>query len=300
MYDELFNNETIYIEIIKIIIFFDLFSFPLTAYEIWHNLGKKIKLTQLLNILEQENNIFSQQQGFYFLLGRGDLVALRQRRYNYSQRKLKIARHFSRLFSLFPTIKMVALANSIGQHNLRDGSDIDFFIITSPGLIWLSRLYCTGLAKILHSRPNLETKKDKICLSFYLSADHLDIDNLRLSQNDPYFDYWRRNLVPLFDKEEIYENFLRANKIGKYKHCFYKNDKLQFCRDKKTIFVNYFEKIAKKIQLKILPAGLTRSMNNSDGVVINDRVLKLYQRDRRHDYAQKYVKKIKQILKENN
>ena len=48
-----------------------------------------------------------------------------------------------------------------------------------------------------------------------------------------------------------------------------------------------------------MPAALTAIMNKSDGVVVNDSVLKLYREDRRRVYAEKYGKKINEIYQEN-
>ena len=102
-----------------------------------------------------------QKNGLYFLPGREEIITTRQKRYNYSNRKLKIARRFAaalRIFSERP-------CDLSGQHhwrdNLRDESDIDFFIITKPGRLWLSRLYCAGLTKLLGHRPTATEKRIK-------------------------------------------------------------------------------------------------------------------------------------------
>jgi len=285
--------------ILKTIAFFDLFDYPLTAYEIRENLDRSVELAGIFDFLGQEAAWIEEKDGFYFLRGRAEVVTTRQQRYNYSYRKIKIARHFVRLFRLCPFVRVVAVANSLGQYNLRDGSDIDFFIITAPRRLWLSRLYCTGLAKILNSRPTGKIKKDKICLSFYIATDHLDISDLRLGEADPYFDYWRRNLILLYNKNRTYENFLLVNGL------LAETDKTQIAVETDVpsltgFFLNFLEKIAKKIQLKIMPAALAAAMNNSDGVVVNDSVLKLYREDRRRFYAEKYGEKINEIFKKDS
>lgn len=285
--------------ILKTIVFFDLFDYPLTAYEIRENLDRSVELVDIFDILGQGTDLIEEKNGFYFLSGRAEIVITRQKRYNYSYRKIKIARRFVRLFRLCPFVRVVAVANSVGQYNLRDGSDIDFFVITAPRRLWLSRLYCTGLAKILNSRPTSQIKKDKICLSFYIATDHLDISDLRLSGGDPYFDYWRHNLILLYNKKRTYENFLFVNSL------LAETDESQVIAATDAIlptgfFLNFLENIAKKIQLKIMPAALAAAMNNSDGVVVNDSVLKLYREDRRRFYAEKYGEKINKIFKKDS
>lgn len=296
MMSEIESDSLLKEAIVKVIAFFDLFEYPLTAYEIWENLDEKVKLVKISDILEQEKDLIAEKDGFYFLNGRAEVITTRQKRYNYSYRKIKIARYFVRLFSFCPFVRVIAIANSLGQYNLRDGSDIDFFIVTAAHRLWISRLYCTGLAKILNSRPTAKIKKDKICLSFYVSEDHLDIDDLRLSGSDPYFDYWRRNLILLYNKKRTYEKFLVANGLStKIKLSFPAGQSARL-----GLFLNFLENIAKKIQLKIMPVALAAVMNNSDGVVVNDSILKLYREDRRRDYAEKYGKKINEIFKKNS
>jgi len=276
--------------IIKMITFFDLFAYPLTAYEIYSYLDKRSPLFKILHILP-ELKLIEQKNGFYFLTGREEIITTRQTRHNYSVRKLKIARRFSRLFSLLPFVKVVALANSLGQHNLRDGSDIDFFIITAPRRIWLSRLYCTGLAKLLHRRPTAKTKKDKLCLSFYLAEDHLNLADLKLAGGDPYFEYWQRSLVLLYNKKRTYEDFLAANQSVPFPPTTTAkiNSPRKFCG-------NFLEEISRRLQLTIMAPELKGKINQNSGVVINDSVLKLYLIDRRQEFLIKYEKKLQQLF----
>jgi len=294
------NIKTVDVEeekILKTIIFFDLFEYPLTVYEIWQNLGSGPTLSDLSIILDRlvEGGRLATQKGFYFLNGREETVATRSRRYNHTARKLKIARRFAWFFRLCPFIEMMAVANSLGGYNLRPGSDIDFFIITRPGKIWLSRLYCTGLAKLLGSRPTARSKKDKICLSFYLSSDCLNLDDLFLAGGDPYFSYWRQNLILLYNKKNVYQRFLRANGLGPEDGL-----KSEEIPSPGSVRPSGWERLAKKWQLKIMPAELKTEMNNSDGVIINNQILKLYRGDRRREIREKYGNKVAEIIKENS
>jgi len=290
------SNQSLSEAIIKTIAFFDLFEFPLTAYEIWEDLDQKPSLVATLRLLDQAttagNQLIQQKNGLYFLNGRENILATRQQRYNYTNRKIKIARRFARLFGLCPFVKTVALANIIGSHNLRDGSDIDFFIITAPQRIWLTRLYCAGLAKILNVRPTAQNKKDKVCLSFYISTSHLDLSDLRLTGQDPYFDHWRHGLFLLYNREGVYDNFLAANNLATAGSEAATPNQLS----RNHPLGLWLEAMAKTIQLKIMSPALKTAMNNSDGVVINDAVLKLYWSDRRREFLEKYEQKIRTTL----
>lgn len=287
------NNNDLKKAIIETVAFFDLFDFPPTVLEITTNLSKQFSLREVISNIDSIPELKS-FHGQYFLTGRDDLLATRQKRYNYYCRKLKIARRFARLFAIFPAVKAVCLANVIGPHNLRDESDIDFFIITAPGKIWQTRLYCAGLAALLNKRPKKNNKRDKICLSFYITTNQLDVSGLKLQPTDPYFDYWLRNLVLLYNKKKTYEKFLGANQVDAQTSelgCDW------------PVFQNkmgVFEKLTRSLQLMIMNPALKEASRRVEGVVINNQVLKLYLKDSRQEYLQKYGDKLKQIFAQNN
>jgi hypothetical protein len=293
MFNSSDNSKLLARDILRPLVFFDLFDFPLTAYEIWHYLERPGSLTDLIFVLEKLSpEIVGQRDGFYFLSGRENIVTTRKIRYNYSCAKIKIAKRFTRAFRLLPFVKTVAVANFIGDHNLRQEGDIDCFIITSARRIWLSRLFCAGLAKILNSRPTAKNKRDKICLSFYISQEHLDIRDLSLGDDDPYFYYWLRGLLPIYDSGDSYIQFLAANQL--------RGGVLPNLKKHQPSMMDGLEKMAKKWQLKIMSPALRQAMNNSDGVFISDSVLKLYLGDRRRLFAAKFKSNYDELLQKIN
>lgn len=269
------NNITTYQKLLEPIIFLDLFEYPLTLFEIWNYSDKYFSFLETENKVQDlvENDILQKKDGFYFLPNRKSLVKERNRKYNYSTYKLKKAKKFAKLFSFFPGVKAVAAANFIGGHNWRLGSDIDIFIITKPGWIWRSRFFCAGVSKILNSRPTKLSKKDKICLSFYVSEDFDDMDKLKISGEDPYFDFWLKGLLFLEGDKNAWDSF-------------WSSDKSEISRTKKKM--SLLELLAKNIQLKVMPKYLYEAMNNSHGVVVNDQILKLYLKDKRKYFREKF------------
>jgi hypothetical protein len=281
-----------------VIVFFDLFDYPLTAYEVWKYLNKRVTLNEVIDVLDdlRASGTINKENGFFFLPERREILTIRSLRHNYSLRKIKIARRFTGLFKIFPFVRAVILANSYGQNNMRDGSDIDFLIITAPKRLWLTRLFCTGIAKLTNSRPTEKNKRDKICLSFYLSAENMNLDEFKLAESDPAFFYWLRSFILLYNKDNTYEQFLADNKL--FLDVSVKSKNNQFLS--KSNFLNYLEKLAARLQLAIMSQPLKKAVNNSDGVVINNRALKLYLHDRRREYAEKYGNRLRQVFTENN
>jgi len=302
------NNKNIVEVVLGPVIFLDLFDYPVTAYEVWRYLDKKAVLTQIIYTLDElvRKNILNKKNGFYYLFGRDSIIDIRQRRYNYSCAKIKKARLFIKLFSFLPFIKLIAVANSIGAHNLRKGSDIDFFIITAANRIWLSRFISAGIAKVLRLRPTVQNKKDKICLSFYITESALNLKNLELPSGDPYFYFWLRDLRPIYNKKNTWVNFLQANSLLLGSNA----NRLENFEQDHSLSMNVkstgyqlgkiLEKIVKKIQLKIMAKSLRLSINNSDGVVVSDDILKLYLVDNRRQLASKFNLKINETFAKIN
>lgn len=270
-------------------VFFDFFDYPLTRFELWDLLDRRLGFSELGRRLDA-CRFLEQRNGFYFLKGREKIVAERQKRHNYYRRKLEIARSFSCLFGAFPFVRAIFLANTIGYGNLRDGSDIDFFIISSPRRIWLTRLFCTGLAKLLNRRPTENDKRDKLCLSFYISSDRLGLDYLKLPGGDPYFDYWIRSLVLLYNMDRTAERFWSANPPGQVSTSAIPPISLV----RLNPFLDKVEGAARRWQEKIMPLAIKETAQRplaagANGVVMNEQAIKLYLRDRRQEIKDRII-----------
>lgn len=299
------NNDKIQEAILKTIIFFDLFNYPLTNWEIWQYLNVEINL----GILEKAvadlvvAGKLEQKDGFYFLPGRSEVIEIRRQRYNYANYKIKLANRTTKLFKWLPSVKLVAVANLIGHHNLRNESDIDIFIVSSPNRLWLTRLFCTGLMKITKQRPTKECKRNKMCLSFYAAADGLAMESLRFKP-DPYFDHWFLGLYPIYDNDK-YLAYLR------FKNLWLKSAFPNSLLLRENFPDNYFSKnwldwvlyyganflnlVSKKIQLAILPQKLKDLVGKDAGVVLNDQILRFYVKDKRQEFLDKYNQRLKEF-----
>ncbi|MDP2736253.1 MAG: hypothetical protein Q8O59_00495 [bacterium] len=315
--------------IIKVIAFFDMFDYPLTLQEIWLNLSVKCELFEVIAALEKmawkspvpvyiKGGKVEHQNGFYFLSGRGAIIEERLKRYNFTDRKFKRTMFVARIFKFIPWIKMVAVGNLLGAHNLKDSSDIDFFIVAEDKRIWLTRFFCIGVTKFLGLRPQANNSRDKICLSFYVSDKALDLSGLMLKQknldsrlrgndkedDDIYFIYWLAGLTPLYDAASTYQELIKANQwlyaslpnwqpVDPARKRLIKPFTRQFYHEAVNLFIGGLEPQCKKFQLRLLPKQLKDLMNLDDKVVINDQIIKLHANDRREEYREKFFNKIK-------
>jgi len=138
----------------------DIFNFPLTEKELnyWLIFCKKPVIS--VKNIESED-------GFYFLSGRGSLVRVRQKRTEEVGLKLGMAEKMAKLLRIIPTIQLVGLTGGLAMGNAEAGDDIDFFIISSAGVLWMTRLLATILMDLTGLRRHPEEREigNSICLN---------------------------------------------------------------------------------------------------------------------------------------
>jgi hypothetical protein len=206
--------------VIRTVSYFDLFDFPLTRAEIgrWLFLGepsagsrppRHSRTDQAIEELAAAGKL-QEAGGFVFRPGRTDLPALRAARYRLSCRKLRRARRWARFFAALPGVRLVLVSNTAAYGNARDESDIDLAAVSAPGMIWRTRFLCAVLPALLGLRPQPDSSRDKLCLSFFVAEDALDLSPLALPA-DTHFAFWIAQMLPLAGAPESYDRFLAAN-----------------------------------------------------------------------------------------
>ncbi|MFW0862051.1 MAG: hypothetical protein ACKKL6_00480 [Candidatus Komeilibacteria bacterium] len=295
--------------ILNTIKYFDIFEYPLTAWECYHWLygGEKTTFEDIKRELETliENKEVETLDGFYFLPGKDKHVETRQRRYLIAQLKYNIALRAVKMIRALPFIRYVAICNSLAYNNAADSSDIDLFIIAKKGKLWRARFVVATIMQLLHRRPNSKTSKDKICLSFLVSDDNLNLQSLAVD-DDIYLKYWITQLVPLYDPDNLQTKLIKANSwIDKDlpNHLEYKTNRFRLVTDTKTskffkklleikFGLNFLESLLRRLQFAILSNDLKTIANKDTRVVMTDQILKFHSLDRREEYRDKFKERI--------
>lgn len=293
-----YDSQEVEKAIVKTMAFFDLFSYPLTALELWQYLSKEMNFSDFhvhLKSLRLKSVIFK-QEGFYFFPDRGEIITVRKQRYNYFQKKLKLVKKWNKFFKLISGAKAIFIANNIGSNNLRLEGDIDLFIVCKDNRVWQTRFILTFLAKIFNLRPSPSKEKDKFCLSFFVSETALNFNSLRL-KSDPYFAFWLLGLKEV--GADRYFKKVLAHNISYLSEVFPNYFKLLDIdrtliqeNDTKLAFTN-LEKYFYRLQWRLFPEAIKNKANKGSEVVINPKILKLHVLDRRQEFYQKYLDNIK-------
>lgn len=159
--------------IIRLILYFDIFKHPLTAEEIFQCCSEPAASLPLikdeLNLLVNQG-LIAWHNHFYFLENSQHVVLRRLTGEENARKALKIARRFSRLISLFPFVRGVYISGSLSKGYMDHETDIDYFIVTKPGRLWLSRSLLVLFKKIF-----LLNSRKYFCLNYFVDEDNLRI-----------------------------------------------------------------------------------------------------------------------------
>lgn len=315
--------------IIKTLAFFDVFNYPLTSNEIWKWIYKPLKKPSLLEIRqalinsEVLKNEVSLQEGFYSLKGREHIYLLRKQNNNLAERKFSKVIKLAKVYRFIPFIKLIAVCNSLAYSNAKETSDIDLFIIAQKNKIWLARFFAILIVKLLGSRPEEGNDQDAFCLTFFIDEESLNIHNVMLNNNDIYYPYWLKQLIPIYDPYHLHVKFLEANKWyldylpNGYPNQFAKEIKLRSYIKVLSQLIGWLisppwlnrwtDDFYRYFQIKIIDRNLQSLINIDTRVIVNEQMLKFHKNDRRelfqkqwkdlvYNLLHKYEVKNKQII----
>ncbi len=119
----------------------DIFDYPLRIDEIHRYLSVPAPLDDLHSALDHQRELIACHDGYYFLSGRQDLVALRLKRESISRPALQHAFLFGRILGRLPFIRMVALTGSLALLNSEANADLDYMLVAVHGRVWMARAF---------------------------------------------------------------------------------------------------------------------------------------------------------------
>ncbi len=304
--------------ILRTLAYFDLSAYPLTATEIknWLFRYEVSDFYNLLSVLEEmkTQNIIQEKYGYFYLPGRE--VTIENRRCNLviSELKLKKARKAIKYIRCVPFLQAVFVCNTVAAGIAIENSDIDFFIVAKQKRVWLVRFFTNLILRLLNLRTYGDNNRDKICLSFFVDDNSLNLEKLKACEEDIHFAYWITQMVPIYDPQNYWKVFISANY---WLRDFFPN------LPNTSNFLNLVSpgsvaKVWKKIwevmwygsygdliekqardwqMLKMKSSTKEKAQLHDNGVVLNDGVIKLHENDTRLECAKQWEERAQQILK---
>lgn len=159
--------------VIKTLLYFDIFKYPLTASEIFENCPTKLSSAEEIKItlesLISAGYIFC-SENYYFLHSEKNIIRFRETGNKKAQKYLARARFFTWLISSFPFVEAVFLTGSLSKGMIEKKGDVDYFIITRPGKLWFCRTILITFKKLF-----LFNSRKYFCVNYFIDSEHLQI-----------------------------------------------------------------------------------------------------------------------------
>jgi hypothetical protein len=187
------------------LLYFDLFHHALTEEEIHQYLHFTPmpfeETAKSIDTLVSEGFVQKTNNHFYLSGANREIIEKRKQGEEASGKALRTAKKYTRIIAMFPFVRAVFISGSLSKGYVDKNSDIDYFIVTAPNRLWLSRTLLILFKKIflLNSRKNF-------CLNYFVSSDSLEIPDRNIFTATELV-----SVIPTFNYTE-YKKFFSCNK----------------------------------------------------------------------------------------
>ncbi|MCG2610854.1 nucleotidyltransferase domain-containing protein [Flavobacterium sp. SM15] len=188
-------------EALKTILYFSIFRYPLKIEEI-HRYTTHQNLSQTkdeINFLLQEK-ILRKVDDFYLYGNDLESVTKRIKGNLGAQKVMELAKSKANFISKFPFVKAVGISGSLSKGYFDEKSDVDFFIITEPNRLWITRTFL-----ILYKKLFLLNSRKYFCINYFISTE-----NLVIEEQNRFTATEIRTLIPV-KGVRVFEEFYQKN-----------------------------------------------------------------------------------------
>jgi hypothetical protein len=170
-----------HVAVSAVLAYFAIFRHPLTAAEVCQWIGAngpqlaEYEVESILEDLVRSGSAHKYQHNSPITYYQADADAQwLPQRLDANQRAdayLPHAHRMSRFIMRFPFVRAVLVSGSLSKHTMKPDGDIDFFIITSPKRLWLTRTLMVLFKKII-----LLNSHKLFCINYFVDTEHLCIE----------------------------------------------------------------------------------------------------------------------------
>lgn len=188
--------------IIRCLLYFDIFNYPLKTEEILNFLERRSTLAEVQESLDAliKGNYLFQFNEFYSIQNNKDNVVRRVRGNEMAEKMMPLARQKANLIGGFPFVKSVLVSGSLSKGYMDAESDIDFFVVTEPGRLWISRMLL-----VIYKRIFLKNSHKHFCVNYFISEEKLEIEEKNIFTATEL-----ATVLPQFN-QNVYASLLKSN-----------------------------------------------------------------------------------------
>jgi hypothetical protein len=189
--------------IVQTILYFDIFRCPLTVQELYNNLIVPCSLESfdkaLIRLLEA--GMLKRHNGYILSINGTEAdIPKREKGMAVAKQMLPVAEVYSRKIASFPFVECVCLSGGLSKNYYDEKSDIDYFIVSKPGRLWLCRTILILRYKLMPA-----AKKKYWCTNYFISSD-----NLKIPESNVFTATELAYLIPVFNYG-MYQQLLDGN-----------------------------------------------------------------------------------------
>ncbi len=185
------------------LLYYEIFSYPLTLEEIFrfnHDANcSKDELQKALHHLKEQELIF-QYQNYYLTQDQPEWISKREDHNARADRFLSKARMMTQLIRRFPFVRGVFLSGSLSKNVMPKDGDIDYFVVTESGRLWIARTFLVLFKKIF-----LLNSYKYFCVNYFVDEEHLEIE-----EKNRFTATEIATLLPIYNPQ-LYQRFYEAN-----------------------------------------------------------------------------------------
>jgi predicted nucleotidyltransferase len=247
--------------IIRTLAYYDIFNYPLTSEEIYHNLQtNSVSLQDVSNEIENlsKNNIVYKKNSFYLLTNNDNYIERRIAGNKLAEKKINSAYRMTKFIAKFPYVRGIMLSGSISKGYMEKDSDVDYFIITNPNRLWVTRLLLMLFKKIF-----LLNSKKVFCINYFVDTETLEIEEKNIFTATEL-----ATLIPTYGTELYNKLHSKNSWIKDFYPNFPKRETVKVTDHKISMIKTFFEKL----------------LNNSFGDKLDDFAMRLFEKSNRIKY----------------
>src|SRR5690606_35692083 len=189
--------------ILQTLLYFDLFQYPLRSEEIFKflrtNSVTRRDVDRALEGLAQLGRVY--RYGDLYGLHPDEGPAQRRLRgNNEAMRMSNLAHRRGRFLGSRPFVRAVLASGSFSKGYMDENSDLDFFVVTARGRLWIARMLIA-----LYKRIFLLNRHKYCCCNYFITEDRLEIEEKNLFTATEL-----ATLVPIFGRS-LYYRLMHAN-----------------------------------------------------------------------------------------
>tara|TARA_B100000508_G_scaffold124136_1_gene107277 strand:- start:22026 stop:22964 length:939 start_codon:yes stop_codon:yes gene_type:complete len=186
--------------LLRYLLYFDLFDHPISRVELENSIEYSSNLSTLVAPLV-EANIVIEDSDYFSLRSAVSYQSSRKAEEQIAQNAMPKALSRGKLIYNFPFVKGVYISGSLSKGVLEPDGDVDYFVITEPGRLWL----CRSLL-ILFKKVFLFNSRKFFCLNYFIDSEHLLIEEQNVFTATELL-----TLIPLFH-DGVHDKFRNENK----------------------------------------------------------------------------------------